>query len=524
MSADIATLRASQTPRDQQQAATGLGVIQGRVLSAADSSPIQAARVSIAGPGRLDPVFTNQAGQFELTKLAAGHYTITAEKTGFVRTRYGSKNQLDPAIPIELEAGAVVGGIELRMPKGAVISGRVTDELGNPSVGTTMSIGFYQVIGRDARFVTVDRPEVRTDDRGEYRIGGLASGRYHIGAIPSREGSLLFGRSYFPGVPSLSNATPLTLGSGEERTGVDLTVAPSKPARVTVWVTDQTGATVNTLVNIQLPGDVPGSTVRNIGIPISKMTPSLEPGEWIAIAFPSPGIGRAVVPLRVGEGDEINFNIVVGPGSRVSGRLVFEGSTPPPLLSSIRLDVRPVGEQSRAGARMLAPKPAAIAADGSFEILDVVGTLSLQLVAPLQGWTLRAAKLGDRDLLDEPLVLTHGADVSNIEVILTDRLGQLTGQTRDSDGRPAEGCPVVVFPDAGPAEPRWMRLSRADQRGRFTISDLLPAIYRVSAVSDLDPVLWRSSDYLERLRPRATRIDLQAGSASELSLLCGSLQ
>jgi hypothetical protein len=517
-------LHAAQAPRDDRQTVlVGAGTIRGRVVNASDSSPIQAARITLAGPSRPDPVFTDQSGQFELAKLAAGRYTVTAEKTGFVRSRYGSKSDLDPFVQIELGAGALAVDIEVRMPKGAAISGRVVDDLGDPIVNSPISIGFLQIVGRDRRLATVGRPDVQTDDRGHYRIGGLAAGRYVVVALPPRISLSLYSRSYYPGVADLSSASPLVLAAGEERTDIDFMVASAKPARVTVNTKDEHGSPVSTLVTLELPGDVPGSTVRTIGMPINGMTSSIEPGDWIAIAYPMPGRGRSVAAFRVGEGEDISLNIVLTQGSRVSGRLVFEGFSPPPPLSSIRLDVRPAGEQSRAGARMIAPKPAAIAADGSFEILDVIGTLSLQLTTPVKGWTLRAARLGDRDLLDEPLTLTSGADVSNIEVILTDRLGQLTGLAGDSEGRPSPGCPIVVFPEAGPAESRWMHLSRADQRGRFTFPDLLPAIYRVSAVADLDPALWQSSDYLERLRPRAARVDLQKGSASELSLVCESL-
>ena len=47
------------------------------------------------------PRSSDGAGRFEFKGLAAGRYTVTAEKTGFVKTRYGSKNDLDPPVPVE---------------------------------------------------------------------------------------------------------------------------------------------------------------------------------------------------------------------------------------------------------------------------------------------------------------------------------------------------------------------------------------------------------------------------------------
>jgi hypothetical protein len=81
-----------------------------------------------------------------------------------------------------------------------------------------------------------------------------------------------------------------------------------------------------------------------------------------------------------------------------------------------------------------------------------------------------------------------------------------------------------VFPETGLAESRWLHLMRADQGGRFTFTDLLPASYLVVGIADLDPAIWQSADYLERLRPHGSRVDLKASPASELSMQCVSIQ
>ena len=76
-------------PRDADATGltTGTGIIRGRVVSAESDSaaPIRDARVSVrSSSGSPDPVFTDGAGRFEINGVAAGRYTLTAEKTGFV--------------------------------------------------------------------------------------------------------------------------------------------------------------------------------------------------------------------------------------------------------------------------------------------------------------------------------------------------------------------------------------------------------------------------------------------------------
>ena len=293
-------------PRDSRapDLPAGTAIIRGRVVSAASdaAAPIRDARVSISAPvGAVDPVFTDGAGRFEFRGLPTGRYTLTAEKTGFVKTRYGSKNDLDPPVPVDVGDASVLDAIEIRQPKGAAIVGRIVDELGEPVVGASVSVGFLRATGTGTRFVGVERPGSDTDDRGEYRVGGLPAGRYYVTVAGSSEGSPIpgapmewartvgWGRTFYFASSSLAGATPILLGAGEERTGVDFVLVPSRPAKLTLSLTDAAGGPATGMINLLLPGDAPGSILANRGVPMSpanpRMTSTLDPGEWIAVAL-----------------------------------------------------------------------------------------------------------------------------------------------------------------------------------------------------------------------------------------------
>src|SRR5436190_2254108 len=230
-----ATAAAGQSaapPRDPRapDPTAGTAVISGRVVSVESgiSAPIRNARITVRSLSESpDPVFTDGAGRFEIKGLIAGRYTLTAEKTGFVRTRVGSRGELDPPVPLDLSDSERVDQVEIRLSRGAAIAGRILDELGEPVVGASVLVGSLQVIGTEARWVAVSRPGSQTDDRGEYRIGGLAAGRYYVAVAGASEGSPIagapaewartvsWGRTFYLGSPGLAGATPIVLGAGE---------------------------------------------------------------------------------------------------------------------------------------------------------------------------------------------------------------------------------------------------------------------------------------------------------------------
>jgi hypothetical protein len=331
---------------------------------------------------------------------------------------------------------------------------------------------------------------------------------------------------FYQTAPTLAGAIPIVLNAGEERGGVDFTVVPSRPARLTLSLTDATGAPAEGMINLFLPGESPGSIVTNRGVPLSprnpRMTSTLEPGEWVAVAL---GSARSIAHVKLSSGEEIALTLTPGPGARIAGRVVFEGSSAPPAPGSVRIGVRGVGLDAAAPPPGLSGGPVAVKADGTFELTGVVGTIELQLASPVRGWTVRAVRHGDRDILDEPLTLNGSEDISGVQVIFTDHLAQLAGTAVDSGGLPAPGCTVALFPLSGDLRlgSRWTRLQRADQNGRFIAADLLSGTYLTVATPDVDAAVWLTPDYLSRLQPVATRVTLGNGQTETVTLPCVSL-
>ena len=121
---------------------------------------------------------------------------MLAGKSPYVQMAYGASRPGRPGTPIHVAEGANVGGITLRLPRGAVVTGIIHDQAGEPIAD--VSIIALRVSGDSA----VVAGSALTDNEGSYRIFGLAPGRYMVAAMPR-----------------LADTGPLSIPSVEEMDG-----------------------------------------------------------------------------------------------------------------------------------------------------------------------------------------------------------------------------------------------------------------------------------------------------------------
>ena len=141
---------------------------------------------------------TDAAGRYALVGLRAGRYTISVSRPGFVTLSYGQRRPRQPATPIQVLAGDDVHDVSFSLPRGSVITGRLVDEDG---VALPLAaVRAMRYVYRQGHRQLVPVGEDRSDDRGQYRIFGLAPGDYYVSATaPGQLGRSTVGR-FNPGV------------------------------------------------------------------------------------------------------------------------------------------------------------------------------------------------------------------------------------------------------------------------------------------------------------------------------------
>jgi hypothetical protein len=182
-------MAAAQTRDAAQPVPVGSASLSGVVTSTDDpQAPIRQAVVTLSGPalGGDRSVMTDDAGRFTFERLPAGAFTVTASKASFLAASFGAKRPAHPGTPVAVAAGQRVTGLSLRLAKGGVIAGvvRAADGVPLPDMQVmAMRVGDpprrVGLPGLGAMDGTV------TDDRGAYRLFGLAPGSYVVVGLMS---------------------------------------------------------------------------------------------------------------------------------------------------------------------------------------------------------------------------------------------------------------------------------------------------------------------------------------------------
>jgi hypothetical protein len=171
-------------PRDSTAQPVGTATVSGAVLSDDAGRPVRNVRVAMTGStlraGK--SATTDDQGRFSFTDLPAGQFTLTASKAGFVTVVYGQKKPNRPGTPVQIVDGQNIQNLTMRIPRGGVITGRVLDEVGDPTTGTQVRVMRYDM--RSGVKQLVQAGSDQTDDRGMYRVYGLPPGDYVVASVP----------------------------------------------------------------------------------------------------------------------------------------------------------------------------------------------------------------------------------------------------------------------------------------------------------------------------------------------------
>ena len=162
---------------------SGVVILEG----ASPARPIRRAIVTLTGTGIATSrqIATDDEGRFAFGGLAAGRFSLTAEKPAYVKTYYGSTRPgRPPGTSIAVAEGQQVRDVMIPIVKGASLSGRMLEESGAPVVAGQVTVELVTYVNGQRKLV---RPyagayQVVTDDRGVYRAYGLPPGEYIVRA------------------------------------------------------------------------------------------------------------------------------------------------------------------------------------------------------------------------------------------------------------------------------------------------------------------------------------------------------
>ncbi len=176
-------------PRDGAALApppVGTASISGAVVTT-DATPRPVRRASITlrdtDRGANRQTVADDTGRFAFDELPDGRYTLMVSKPAYVPVAYGARALRGQGLTIALAAGQRVSDITVQIMRGAVLTGRVIDQMGRPATSARVTASERIVVGGETTY----RPGgvgAQIDDRGVYRIFGLAPGTYVLSVAP----------------------------------------------------------------------------------------------------------------------------------------------------------------------------------------------------------------------------------------------------------------------------------------------------------------------------------------------------
>lgn len=562
-----------QQSRQRQQSSTpaaSTASITGRVYAGDSGRPVRRARVLVRSSelpsGR--STTTGEDGGFEITELPAGRYTITASKTGYVNSAYGQRRPLAPGTPIDLAVNQARKNIDITLVPGGVITGHVLDDMSEPQARVTVRVARYQYAAGQ-RMQTVIGTD-QTDDRGEFRVYGLPPGSYVVSAVvpqASTAGDAAGGRggggrggggrgggpgrgmappdtqqepeittyvpTYYPGVPSAVDGVTITVGPGQEVSGIDFPLQLYRAVRVSGTVVSAngepiTGGQVFLSAEDSRGGLTATSYSARVGSNGAFSISTVATGRYLLTARVAsdetdPMFARQ--PLSLGDQDLAGVTVTARAGGWLGGTVAFESTpdTAPPLnLGRVRVQaiaLTPVqfgGRGGGPGGTSFDP------GDGTFLCNDVPpGLWTLSVTGVPAPWTVAGVFLGGRDVTDTGIEARPGEGVEDLKVLMTASPSQVTGTVESSSGTGLNDYAVVAFSaDASHWRPqsRRIRVVRTDTAGRFTIEGLPAGTYLLAATPDVDEGEWYEPSFLEELKPSASQLTIGDGETKTLTI------
>jgi molybdopterin-binding protein len=514
--------------------AKGTAVMKGTVVAMDTGTPLRRVQVRVFAAAAQDSrvATTDDQGRFELRELVGGRYTITASKGGFVTLQYGQRRPSERGTPVEIGDGQVLENVKMALPRGSVIASRITDDAGEPLTGAQVQAMRYTFAQGGRRLMPVGTGANRTDDQGAFRLFGLPPGDYYLfasmppsmgmpgGAAATEEQG--FAPTYYPGTPSRSDAERVTVGVGQELTGLLFGLTPTRLSRITGRVIGPPGSTSGFLMAMPDDGMIGvGMSGRPIESDGTFELPGVAPGRYILQVQPRGRgddelVGRAAI--TVAGADLANVTITMQRQGTLSGRVEFEGGVPAELRASQgRVSLQPVDPT---GYRFGGPPPE-VADDFTFVARGSMGPAYVRLFG-YPGWNLKTVEINGQDVTDTPVPLEAGQSISGARILLSRASTTLSGSVRDDRGQVVLDATVLVFPadeSKWTYMSRYIRTARPDTQGRFEITGLPPsAAYRIVSVPAIEDGQANDPEFLSSVRDRAERLSLNEGETKTVDL------
>lgn len=512
------------------------GVVTDQVTGAPLRKAMLTLRKNQTGPNDAGSSYTassDAGGHYTIADVDPGRYSLSVEKTGYVTARYGSRGFNMGGALITLDKKQKIKDIDFKLIAHAVIVGRVLDDEGDPVANVSIQTMRWGYVRGKKQLVFGGANAGNTNDLGEFRIFGLAPGKYILSATyrsgnmnmdsAQTRGEETFAQTYYPAAATVDGASTIEATAGAQMRGFDVHLRKSISVAIRGRVIGPPELKSLRNVNVMLVAksdNLLSGYVRNFSrstgpqgdFVISRVTP----GTYTATAmFQEDGktlFGSTTV--EVGNTGTEGVVVELGNGLEVRGTVKIEGNGNMKP-TDIRLNLMPKTNSTMFGGQMQGGEPKE---DGKFTYTHVPKA-HFDVGAYASSGYLKSVQMEGSDITDTGLDLSAAAGPTEITLVYSTDDGQIDGTLETDTPGTVPKASIVIVPEGKRRErDRYYALGSLDQTGHFTIKRLAPGEYRVFAFDAVEFGAYMDPDWLKRYESKGEKISVKEGGRESVQL------
>ena len=541
---------APQTVEPSPTKPDDLGAMEGQVTSVETGAPVKKAelvlqRVDLNRETASVPTSytttSDAGGKFAMKDLEPGKYRLSVTCNGFVRGSYGSRGPNRPGATLSLDPGQHLKQVDFKLTPHGVVTGRVVDQDGDPLANVNVQAQTYR--RQDGRKQLFPAGSASTNDLGEYRIFGLAPGRYYLSAANNRIGyepamressakpppEESYVPTYYPAGIDIAMAAAVDLTAGAQMHGMNIALSKAHTVRVrghidiqpgadklntTVMLTPRNGSDFNPMGNRHAADAQGNFEIRGV-----------RPGTYwlVAMSFGPERLSARQI-LNVGDSNLDNLTVELSRGVEIAGQIKAENPD--------KVNLTDIYVSMRTRERMsiyFGPTPSDhVKQDGSFTLSQVGQDVYDVYVGGMpDGYYVKSVRAGDQEVRDSGLDMTNGA-AGPLTITIGPGAGQIDGTVQNEKQQPAAGASVVLIPNDPKLRERRdaYNAGSSDQNGRFTLKNIVPGEYKLYAWDDMESGAYMDPDVVKPFESQGVAMSIQENGkeSAQLNLIAAEKQ
>jgi hypothetical protein len=382
----------------------------------------------------------------------------------------------------------------------------------------------------------------RSNDLGEYRLHGLAPGRYYVSAQPQtwnrvigdREfsgteknaGEKGYARIYYPNATDPTRATNIEVKEGEEVPSLDILMKEMTVYRVrgrVLNLNSKHGSRETALQVMRRNGKVDWEFLTGASVSKTDGTfeiPEMAPGEYTVLAFWSDEgkMYSTQEDVDVVNADVDGLILSIAPGVNIAGQVNWEGK------ASLDWGEMSIGASPVQSGFMWVGM-ARVNEAQQFTLKDVPqGVFRLEIEGLSKDCYIKEVRQGENLLSDDIFRVARGAAIP-LEVTVSSRGAKVEGTVTNEDSLPVAGVWVVAVPEeAKRKQHRLFKSETTDQFGHFSLRGLAPGKYRLFSWDGAERGAWVDEDFIKPFEEKGVTVEVADGDAKAADLILIQLQ